>query len=368
MKVPFLDLELQYKQHQSSIDAALLSTLYTFSFIGGDAVNRFETAFADKLQVPHCIATGNGTDSLFIILNALGVGPGDEVIVPAFSCFPSAEAVARCGAKPVFADVDEDHYLLDPDKVERCITGNTKAILIVHLFGGAAAIQELKEIADRHQLHLVEDCAQAHLTRAGSSFAGTLGIAGAFSFYPTKNLGAYGDAGCIVTHDAALAERMRRLGNHGALHKNDHVLAGTNSRMDALQASVLSAKLPFLEEWNRKRRQHATRYQEQLSDLTEVRLPSVREGTDHTFHIYAVRARRRDLLKDWLQTRGIQTVVHYPYTLHNVEAFRYLNYSEGSFPVAHRLPHELLSLPVFPELNSAQIDYVCEAIREFYCQ
>lgn len=348
------------------MDAALKSVFQASHFIGGEFVKKFETEFAQAYHQKHCIGTGNGTDALFIILKALGVGPGDEVITPAFSCIASAETISLTGATVVFADVETDTYTLDIRDVQRKITSNTKAVIAVHLYGQAAAATELKKICDQQKIWLIEDCAQAHLTEENKKLAGTFGIAAAFSFYPTKNLGAYGDAGCVLTSDDRLAEKMRRLGNHGALQKDDHTLEGSNSRLDALQAAVLSVKLKYLPAWNAKRIQHAERYTSHLSDVTGIQTPLVRTGTHHTFHIYAIRTQQRNELKEFLASHGIETMIHYPKGLPFTSAYTFLHHSPTDFPVTAQLQDQLLSLPVYPELTEDSITYIAEKIRLFF--
>lgn len=366
MKIPFNNLALQYRAIQQSIDQAIADTLAGSTFIRGNAVQAFEQRFAGVLGAEHCIAVGNGTDALFISLKALGIGAGDEVITPAFSWISSAETISLCGATPVFADVQRETYTLDPSAIESRITPRTKAIVVVHLYGQAASMEAIVKICKKNNLLLIEDCAQAHLTKEGDAYAGTFGEVAAFSFYPTKNLGAYGDAGCIVTSNDLLAERIRRLSNHGALIKDDHAFEGLNSRMDTLQAAILLAKLPELKNWNAKRRAHALAYTGQLEDVSGISVPAIRAGTTHTFHLYVIRAQRRNELKRFLEERGIQTIVHYPSALHNLPAYGHLHHSPSDFPVATQLQDEVLSLPVYPELTSGQIAYVCENIEEFY--
>lgn len=314
----------------------------------------------------HCIATSNGTSSLFLILKALGIQSGDEVLTPAFSWISSAETITLCNARPVFIDVDPVTYTLDPALAERHINRRTKAIIAVHLYGQAAHMLQLKKICRKHRLLLIEDCAQAHLTQEAGRMAGTLGDAAAFSFYPTKNLGAYGDAGCIVTDRASWATRMRRLANHGALVKDDHQVEGLNSRMDVIQAAFLTAKLPYLRRWNNQRRAHARLYSNLLAGIEAVQTPAVRQGTTHTFHLYVIRVKKREQLRKYLDQRGIQTLVHYPKALTNTPAYAHLGLDRSQFPVATALEKEVLSLPIYPELTEAQIQYVCQNIKDFY--
>ena len=362
MKVHFLSLVNQ----NNGIKTQLFAAIDKISFIRGKDVSEFEKQFHTLMQNSHCVSTGNGTDSLFISLKTLDTQPGNEVLTPAFSCIPSSETISLCNATPVFVDVDPQTYTLDPKLIESKITSKTKGIIAVHLYGQAAHISEINAICKKHNLFLVEDCAQAHLTEENGKYVGTVGDAGAFSFYPTKNLGAYGDAGCIITDNDALADKMRRFANHGALEKDDHLIEGMNSRMDTIQAAVLLAKLPHLKQWNQQRRDNAKLYDTLLEDVNEVVTPFVRENTTHTFHIYAIRAQQRDELKEFLLQKGIQTIVHYPKALHNLPAYSRLNHKPEDFPVANALQNEVLSLPIYPELTEEQIRYVCSCIKEFY--
>lgn len=366
MQIPFQKLDAQYTAIRSEIDQAITTVLTKAQFIGGEPVKQFEQAFAKKLSAKYCISTGNGTDSLFLILKALNLKAGDEVITPAFSCIPSAETISLTGATPVFCDVDSRCYTIDPEQVKKKITSRTKAVIAVHLYGQAAPVIELKKICDQHNLFLIEDCAQGHLTKDGDAFAGTVGVAGAFSFYPTKNLGAYGDAGCIVTDDSALAERARRLRNHGALVKDDHAFEGTNSRMDTLQAAILNVKLNYLEQWNTRRQEIARKYMQQLGEVTQIQLPHARTQSTHTYHLFCIRTQQREDLKNYLAGQGIETLVHYPKALPFTPAYRHLNHVESDFPVAASLQNQVLSLPLYPELTDGEIAYVADSIRQYF--
>lgn len=364
--IPFVNLRLQYQSIKTEIDQAIQDVFTKSQFIGGDCVQKFEEDFSILYGINHCIGTGNGTDSLFLILKALGIGAGDEVITPAFSCLPSAECITLTGATVIFADVDEQYYTLDPIDVEQKITSNTKAVIAVHLYGQAAPVAQLKKLCDKHRIHLIEDCAQAHLTREKEKFAGTFGIASAFSFYPTKNLGAYGDAGCVLTHDKIIAENIRRLANHGALIQYDHQIEGTNSRLDTLQAAVLSVKLKHLEKWNRQRKAIADQYTNSFKNISGLTIPAVAAETDHTFHIYAIRTAKRDDLKNQLKKAGIETLIHYPQALPFTDAYRYKNHSHTNFPVSAKLQNEVLSLPVFPGLTNSEVTTIVDNIRNYF--
>lgn len=366
MKIPFVCLSLQYDSIRSEIDQAIESVLSNAQFVGGEPVRKFETEFTKVFEVPYCVSTGNGTDSLYLILKALGLQEGDEVITPAFSCIASAETITLAGGKPVFCDVDPLYYVIDTNEVLKKITSKTKAVIAVHLFGQSAPVSALKKICDAHNLFLIEDCAQAHLTQENKKFVGTFGVASAFSFYPTKNLGAYGDAGCILTRDAALAETMRRLANHGALIKDDHRMEGTNSRMDTLQAAVLSVKLKHLKAWNAKRAALAGLYKSLLADVDQLILPAERENTKHTYHIFCIQTSMRDSLKSFLAKNGIDTLIHYPKGLPYTDAYKRGAYSHADFPVTYHLQEHVLSLPLYPELTTDEVNFIAQSIRQYF--
>lgn len=367
MHIPFINLAQQYQNHRE-IHQAILSALSTFQFCKGEEVDKFENAFCELLRCNHCISTGNGTDSLFIALKALGIKKDDEVITPAFSWISTSETISLCGARPVFADIDPITYTIDPVAIEKKISPQTKAIIVVHLYGQAAHISAIKEICNKNKLFLIEDCAQAHLTQEYGKNVGTLGDVGTFSFYPTKNLGAYGDAGCMVTNNSVLAERFKRIANHGALKKDDHTMEGLNSRMDTLQAAILLAKLPFLTVWNSKRWNNAQLYNSLLKDIESITLPYERPDTIHTFHLYAIRTKNRDKLKAYLERKNIETAIHYPCALPNLPVYDYLNHSPSDFPVATAFQNETLSLPIYAELTAQQITYIGHSIKSFMSQ
>lgn len=366
MKIPFVDLKAQYRAIQPAIDKAWHKGFHSYRYIGGRHVTAFENRFKKMLGAEHCVAASNGTSALFMALRALGVGAGHEVITPAFSWISSAETITMCNAQPVFADVDPVTYTLHPQQVETLITPRTRAVVVVHLYGQAAPVAQLRKLCNKRKLFLIEDCAQAHLTEEGGKIVGTFGHAAAFSFYPTKNLGAYGDAGCVVTNNSRLAARVRRLGNHGALVKDDHEIEGMNSRMDVIQAAFLKAKLPYLRRWNRSRRAHAALYNKLLAGISQIVLPAERPGSTHTFHLYVIRAKKRDQLQEYLYKRGIQTLIHYPKALTNTPAYAYMGLDRDLFPVANALEKEVLSLPIYPELTAEQVRYVSRNIKDFY--
>lgn len=359
-QIPYLELGTDDVSLHKAVEAC------QGQFVKGPVVQEFEKAFSLLIGSRYCITTGSGTDALFIALKCLNIQPGDEVLTPALSWISSAETISLCHAKPVFVDVDENTYTIDPKKIEAKITSKTKAIIAVHLYGHAADVVALKKICDQYKLFLIEDCAQAHLTTINQQVVGTLGDAGAFSFYPTKNLGAWGDAGCVVTNDSALAEKMRRFGNHGALQKEDHTMEGMNSRMDSLQAAVLLQRLPNLRSLNEKRLENAAYYTRQLQDIPEIVLPTVKENTTHTFHIYAIRAQNRDALKAYLADQGIQTLIHYSKALPFLIPYKNLLVNENDYQVSAVLQDELLSLPIHPAIKQDQMKYISDHIRKFF--
>ena len=365
MNVPFVDLKAQYLSLKPEMDTAIQTVIDETAFIGGKYVEAFEKAYAEKYGMKHCISCANGTDAIYISLKALDIGPGDEVITVANSWISTSETITQAGARPVFVDIDE-FFHIDPSKIEARINKKTKAIVPVHIFGQPADIKTIKEICDKHNLHLVEDCAQSHFATFGGKRTGTFGIAGTFSFYPGKNLGAYGDAGAIVSDDDEFARNARLYANHGSLKKHIHEIEGINSRMDALQAVVLHTKLKHIDDWNRARNSHALKYNALLDDLNEVQCPKIRPDSFHIFHLYVLRATRRDDLAAFLKSRGIATGIHYPTALPLLPAYHYLRHRPSDFPVASACQGEILSLPMFPELTDEQIAYVADTVKEFY--
>ena len=364
-EVPFLDLVRQYKEIRDEMDAAIASVISTASFIGGAQVKDFEDAFAAYLGADHCIGVANGTDAIEIALDSLEFPRGAEVILPAKSFVASSEAVTRSGLRVVFADVDDETYVIDPVDVEQRVTERTVGILAVHLFGHPAPMAALLEIAQRRGLELLEDSAQAHGAEIDGQRVGTMGTAGTFSFYPGKNLGAYGDAGAITTQSLELGNRMRMLANHGRTNKYGHEFEGRNSRLDALQAAVLSVKLRHLDTWIERRRGLAARYREGLSGVGDLVLPTERDGCKHVYHLFVVRTPARDGLRSALREQGVATGIHYPVALPRLKAY-------GSHPqhcedfVACTLADQVLSLPMGDSIDLAQADCVIEAVRKFF--
>jgi dTDP-4-amino-4,6-dideoxygalactose transaminase len=366
MKIPFVDLNAQYESIKPAIDGAIAAVIARSAFIGGEFVAAFEQKFAALYGAGHVIPCGNGTDSLYIIMKMLGIGEGDEVITAANSWISSSETITQTGARPVFADVHPAFYSIDETKLAARITRKTKAMIVVHLQGQVCEMDAIQSLCKEHGIHLIEDCAQSHFSEYKGVRAGLRGIAASFSFYPGKNLGAYGDAGCMMTNDAELAEKCRMYANHGAIKKHHHQIEGINSRLDGLQAAILSAKLPYILDWTEQRIAHAALYDLHLRDIEEIVIPQVRPESKHSFHLYVIRTPQREALQNHLRERGIETVVHYPTPLPFLPAYHYLAHSVRDFPVAARLQPEILSLPMYPELTEDMIAYVADAIREFY--
>jgi dTDP-4-amino-4,6-dideoxygalactose transaminase len=365
MNVPFVDLKAQYQSIKSEIDPAIQTVISETAFVGGKYVEGFEKAFAEKFGVKHCVSCANGTDAIYITLKALGIGPGDEVITVANSFIATSETISQTGAIPVFVDIDE-YFHIDPAKIEAKITPKTKAIIPVHLFGQAADLGAVKAICDKHKLPLIEDCAQSHFSTYKGRKTGTFGISGTFSFYPGKNLGAYGDGGAIISDNDEFARSARLFASHGSIQKYIHEIEGVNSRLDAIQAVVLKTKLGHIDGWNKARNSHALKYNALLSDVKQIKVPRLRPETFHIFHLYVIRAERRDDLAAFLKTKGIATGIHYPYALPLMPAYRYLRHQPSDFPIAFACQEQILSLPMYPELADEQIAHVADSIEEFY--
>ena len=368
MKVPFLDLKAHHDPIREQLDAAIAEVIDSSAFAGGPFVAGFEEDFAAYCGAKFAIGVGNGTDALWLSLLALGVGPGDEVLTVPSTFMATAEAISYCGARPVFVDVEETTFTMDPGLLAKAITPRTKAIVPVHLFGQMADMDAILEVARQHDLPVVEDACQAHGARYkaghyGRRRAGTFGVAGCFSFYPGKNLGALGEAGAIVTDDPALDARIKVLRDHGQARKYFHSHIGWNARMDGIQGAVLRVKLKQLDAANSRRRAHAQHYDERLDSIAGILRPVTAPHNEHVYHIYAVRVPARDRILQDMGRLGISCAIHYPVPVHLQEAYRSLGYGPGSFPVAERCAREFLSLPMYPELSGAQIDAVAEALK-----
>ena len=361
VQIPLVDLKAQYGTIRKEIDAAIQRVLDSTAFIMGPDVAAFEKDFAAFCRADYAIGVASGTDALHLTLRACGVGAGDEVITTPFTFIATAEAISMCGAKPVFADIDPLTYNIDPERVERAITPRTKALLPVHLYGQPADIDPLLSIARKHSLRVIEDAAQAHGAEYKGRRVGTLAAAACFSFYPGKNLGAYGDAGAVVTNDAAIANSVRLLRDHGRRDKYEHLVPGFGSRLDTMQAAVLHAKLRHLERWNVRRKQIAARYDRLLGE-TGVAVPFRPGWAEPVYHLYVVRVQERASKQEKLRSAGIATGVHYPIPLHLQPAYRDLGYRAGDFPNAEKAAAEVMSLPIYPELADADIDRIAGAL------
>lgn len=366
MKIPFVDLKAQYLSIKAEIDHAIEKTISETDFIRGKSVAAFEKQFAEACGMKHCIGVANGTDAIYIVMKMLGISEGDEVITVANSWISTSETITQAGARVVFVDTDPDYFSIDINKIEEKITSKTKAIIPVHLYGQPAEVDKIKLLCDKHKLFMIEDCSQSHFAKINNQLIGIFGIASTYSFYPGKNLGAYGDAGAITTNDDELAKKARMYANHGQLVKHQHEMEGINSRLDGLHAAILSAKLPYINKWNNARAAHAKYLTENLKDIKQIQCPKIRPGSSHIFHVYCIKADRRAELQQFLKDNMIETAIHYPTPLPFMKAYNYLNHTEKDFPVCAANMRKILSLPMFPEMSKEQMDYVISKIKEFY--
>ncbi len=364
MKVPFLDLQTHHAPLRAEFSRAIEDVIDAGAFAGGPFVATFEEEFGKYCQARHALGVGSGTEALWLALLASGVGPGDEVITVPSTFMATAEAITYTGAKPVFVDVDEQTYTMDPELLSQAITSRTRAVIPVHLFGQPADMDPIMEVARGRGLSVIEDACQAHGALYKGRRVGAIGDAGCFSFYPGKNLWAFGEAGAVVTNSGELQEKMRILRDHGQARKYYHSMVGWNCRMDGIQAAVLSIKLRHLEKGNELRRKHAQQYREALLGSDEIILPCEAEYARHVYHIYAIRVQGRDEVMRMLTEMGVGCGVHYPVPVHLQEAYRMLGHGPGAFPVAERAAAEFISLPMFPELTQAQIDFATQCVRE----
>ena len=364
--ITFVDLKAQYLSIKNEIDAAVNDVINESAFIKGKYVQQFEIEYAEAYGSKHCISCANGTDAIYVSLKCLGIGSGDEVITVANTWISTAEAISQTGARPVFVDIHTDYYTIDVTKIEEKITSKTKAIIPVHLFGQPANMDVILDVCKQYSLLLIEDCAQAHFAEWKGKKVGKFGIAGTFSFYPGKNLGAYGDAGAIITDDDKFALNARKFSNHGAIKKHHHDFEGINSRLDGLQAAILSAKLIHIKDWNKKRFDIALHYNELLDDIEGVTIPQIRHDAMHVFHLYVIRVEKREKLRKFLIKKGISSGIHYPNPLPYLKAYEYLNYKPADFPIAYNYKDKILSLPIYPELDYPKVKYITSAIREFF--
>ena len=376
-KIKFLDLSVQYKSIKKEIDGAIKRVLESNQFIGGSEVEEFEKEIAKFCGIKYAISVNSGTDALFLSLKALGIGPGDEVITTPFTFIATAEVIANCGAKPVFVDIDPKTFNIDPRKIEEYLKSNIqypksktkiKAILPVHLFGQMADMKEIMRIAKKYKLFVIEDAAQAIGAEYKGKKAGAIGDLGCLSFFPSKNLGAYGDGGMVVTNNKKLSEKIRMMRNHGSSPKEKYLnlVLGTNSRLDSLQAAILRIKLKYLPKWSRERANKAFYYNNGLKGTGDIITPIIDSNKIHIFHQYTIRTKFRDELQKYLKENEIPTMIYYPLPLHLQPAFKYLAYKKGDFPEAEKAAKEVLSLPIYPELKKAEQDFIIRKVREFY--
>jgi len=367
MKIPFADIKKQYHSIKPEIDNSIEEVLNDTAFIRGKYVDRFENTFSQMYGVNNCIGVGNGTDAIYLALRALEIGSGDEVITVCNSWISTSEVISQAGARVRFVDIESENYNIDVNKIESAINKNTKAIIPVHLYGQPVKdLDKLIDIAKKHKLYVIEDCAQSIFAKYKNKYVGTFGDIATISFYPGKNLGAFGDAGAIISNNDNLAQKMRMLANHGQKIKHDHIYEGINSRMDGIQGNILYTKLNYILEWTSRRQEIAEIYRSLLQGIEKLKIPNIDKNASHVFHLYVILAEDRDQLKNYLTENGIGTAIHYPNILPLLDCYKHLNYSESDFSVGYINSRKILSLPMFPELSNDEIKFVCEKIKEFY--
>ena len=364
MKIPFVDLHAQYLTIKPEIDAAIADVIANSAYIRGPHVDKFEKLWSEALGMKHCVSCANGTDAIYILMRGLGLKPGDEVITTSHSWISTTETITQAGGKVVFTDTENDTFNINAAQIESKITSRTVGIIPVHLYGQPADMDAIMAIAKKHKLWVIEDCAQSHLARYKGKLVGTFGNAATFSFYPGKNLGAYGDAGGLVTNDDQLADWCATYARHGG--KGEHIMEGINSRLDGLQAAILNVKVPHLQKWTETRRNVAARYNELLAGVGDLVTPKVAADRDHVYHLYVIRTEKRDALKKFLGDAGIGTVLNYPKALPFYPAYAYLGHQTSDFPVSFANSSRILSLPIFPELTDEMIQYVAQSIKAFF--
>lgn len=364
MKIPFVDLYAQYLTIKPQIDAAIAEVIRDSAYIRGPQVETFEAAWAATQGAAHCVSCANGTDALYIAMRGLGLKPGDEVITTAHSWISTSETITQAGGRVVFCDTDEDTFTINPAAIEAKISPRTVGIIPVHLYGQPCDMDAIMATAQKHSLWVIEDCAQAHLARYRGRTVGNIGRAATFSFYPGKNLGAYGDAGCLVTPDERLATWSATFARHGG--KGEHIMEGINSRLDGLQAAILNVKLPHLRAWTTARQTIAAKYNQLLAGVGDIVTPKVAEGREHVYHLYVIRTAHRDALKKHLGEAGVATVLNYPKALPFYPAYAYLKHRHHDFPVALANQSRILSLPIYPEMTDDMIVYVADQIKRFF--
>ena len=365
IRIPFLDLKAQYQKIKDEVDVEIQNVVDSCAFINGPAVKKFNKNFAEYCGVNFAVGVGNGTDAIFLALKAIGISPGDEVITAPNTFIATTEAISLTGARPVFVDIHPATYNIDVTKIEAAITGKTKAIVPVHLFGQPADMAPILNIAKKHNLKIVEDAAQAHGAMYKGKRVGGFGDVACFSFYPGKNLGAYGDGGAVVTNNEEIAQKVVMLADHGSFNKYEHKFEGVNSRLDSVQAAVLDVKLKYIDEWNELRRENAYTYNKFLQGVPGIVVPSELRETKPVYHLYVVQVNERDKIRDLLGEDGIASGIHYPTALHQQPAYLYLGYEEGSFPVAEAAVAKYVSLPMYPELTEPMIEHVCNSLKKY---
>jgi len=364
MKIPFGDLKKHYAQIKQDVDQAVHRVLDSGWYILGKELDVFEKQFAEWVGVDFCVGVGSGTEALHLALIAAGVNPGDEVITVPNTAVPTISAISAAQATPVFVDVDETTRCMDAAKIVAAVTGRTKAVIPVHLYGNACDMDAIMRIAESHQLKVIEDCAQAHGARFRGRPVGSFGDYGCFSFYPSKNLGAFGDAGAVVVNDTDKAEKLRMLRNYGQSRRYYHDIIGVNTRLDEMQAAILSAQLPYLAAWTRRRQEIAKLYNESIRN-PKIQTPATRGDVEHVYHLYVIRTAERDALRHYLEEQGIGTQIHYPVSCHLQKAYAHLGYRRDDFPVAEKLADEVLSLPNYPELSDDQVLTICDLLNKY---
>ncbi len=366
MKVNFIDLKTQYISIKDEIDDAIQSVLDSSAFAAGPFVKSFEENFAKVHDAKYCVGVNSGTAALHIAMWALDINENDEVIVPTNTFFATPEAVSLCGAEPVFVDCEAEYFNIDPDRIQEAVTNKTKAIIAVHLYGQPAQLDKIREIAERNNLILIEDCAQAHLAEYKGRPIGTAGLCGCFSFYPGKNLGAYGEAGAVITNDNELYNRILKLRDHGSIKKYHHECIGHNYRMEGMQGAILDVKLRHLDKWTEVRRRRANQYRELLKDVIEITLPQEDVDAKHVYHLFVIKCKNREKLMEFLNTKGVSCGIHYPIPCHLQPAYDFLEIPTGRLPVSEEYAEEILSLPMHDQLTEVNVEYIASQIKTYF--
>ncbi len=364
MKVPFIDFTKQHETIEKEMMVGLKEVFRKFDFVLGEEAEQFEKSFSKYCNTKYGVGVNSGTDALYLAVSALDIDMGDEVILPAFTFIATALCISYAGAKPVFVDIEDKTYNIDPKKIEKAITSKTKAIIPVHIYGQSADMDEINAIAKKHNLKVIEDAAQAHGATYKGKRIGSISDVACFSFYPTKGLGAYGDAGMIVTNDKKIYEESLMLRDYGRTSRYDHKVKGYNSRLDTIQAVVLEEKLKHLDQWNKMRQENAKYYCQLLKNVDDIKTPMMKEDRTHVFQTFAIRIRNRDKAVEELKKKGISALIHYPIPLHLQEAYKELNHKRGDFPVSEALSNDIVSLPMYPHMTKKEVEYVCESLKE----